>query len=332
MEMRNTPAFQFESAVDAVVSGDTTRLKALLAENPSLIRARSTRAHHAMLLHYIGTNGVEEERQKYPPNAVEVLRILLDAGAEVDAEADMYGGGSTTLGLVATSIHPSKAGMMVPLLEILLEAGAVIDHPKAAGNGQYAVNGCLHNGRPEAADYLTRRGARLDLEGAAGVGRLDTVATFFNDDGSLKATATKKQMEYGYIWACEFGHTVVIDYLMDRGLAPATQVDGMNGLHWAVIGGHLDTIRRLIERKVPLEDRNMYGGTALGAAFWAAIRSEEVYRWPERGDDIINIETLLKAGAVIEPGTLQWLAGEKNMPAARKAALDTLLRRYGADS
>jgi hypothetical protein len=33
-------------------------------------------------LHYIGANGVEGERQKTPANAVEVARILLDAGAE----------------------------------------------------------------------------------------------------------------------------------------------------------------------------------------------------------------------------------------------------------
>jgi hypothetical protein len=104
----------------------------------------------------------------------------------------------------------------------------------------------------------------------------------------------------------------------------------MNGLHWAMIGGHADTIRLLIDKKVPLEDRNMYGGTALGAGLWAAIQSEDVYRWPKAGDDLANIEILLRAGSIIGPGTLQWLAGEKDMPAARKEALDKLLRRYGA--
>lgn len=327
---QGSPVNRFERAVDAITGGDTATLQILLAEDPSLIRVRSVRRHHATLLHYTGTNGVEGYRQQYPANAIEIVNILLAAGAEVDAEADMYGGGATTLGLVATSIHPSKAGIMVPLLETLLAAGAATDHPGAAGNGQYAVNGCLHNGRPEAADYLARRGAHLDLEGAAGVGRLDIVTTFFNEDDTLKATATRKQMEYGYIWACEFGHTAVIDFLMARGIDPATQVDGMNGLHRAMIGGHANTIRLLIDKKVPLEDRNMYGGTALGAGLWAAIHSEGVYRWPKAGDDLANIELLLKAGAAIEPGTLQWLEQEKDMPAARKEALDKLLRRYGA--
>jgi len=74
----------------------------MLPDHPELIRARWPRPHHATLLLYIGTNGVEDERQKYPPNAVEMLKLLLAAGAEVDAEADLYGGGATTPGLVAT--------------------------------------------------------------------------------------------------------------------------------------------------------------------------------------------------------------------------------------
>ena len=60
------------------------------------------------------------------------------------------------------------------------------------------VNACLANGRPNAAEFLGRRGARLDLDEAAGVGRLDIVKSFFNEDGSLKGDATKAQMESGW--------------------------------------------------------------------------------------------------------------------------------------
>ncbi len=38
----------------------------------------------------------------------------------------------------------------------------------------------------------------------------------------------------------------------------------MNGLHWAVIGGHLDTIKLLIDQKVSLESINIYGGDGVG--------------------------------------------------------------------
>ncbi len=107
---------QFESAVEAIISGDLTTLERLLRLNPALVRARSARRHHATLLHYVGANGVEGFRQKTPKNAVEVAEMLLKAGAEIDAVADMYGG-STTLGLVATSIHPWLAGVQGALME-----------------------------------------------------------------------------------------------------------------------------------------------------------------------------------------------------------------------
>jgi hypothetical protein len=47
-----SPTSQFEAAADAIVNGDTAKLKRLLRENPGLIHARSTHEHRAMLLHY----------------------------------------------------------------------------------------------------------------------------------------------------------------------------------------------------------------------------------------------------------------------------------------
>jgi ankyrin repeat protein len=202
------------------------------------------------------------------------LPMLLNAGAEVDAMADMYGGGCTTLGLVATSIHPKVAGVLHELIDTLLEHGARIDGP---GNGHATalVNSCLANGRDDAAAYLASRGAPLDLEGAAGVGRLDLVKSFFNSDGSLKNTATNAQMKDGFTWACEYGRTDVVEYLLDRGidageLFPRPQ--GQTGLHWAAHGGHIDTAKALLRRRAPLDVKDKsFGGTPLG---WGASRME----------------------------------------------------------
>src|SRR5919206_4396138 len=109
----------FEAAADAVVSGDIAALQRMLRADPDLVRARSERKHHATLLHYVGANGVEDERQRTPKNIVEVARVLLDAGADIHAMADIYRG-SDTFGLAATSCHPRDAGVQIPLLEFLI--------------------------------------------------------------------------------------------------------------------------------------------------------------------------------------------------------------------
>src|SRR5215472_14614209 len=66
----------FESAVDAIVSGDARTLAGLLREHPDLVRQRSTREHRATLLHYVSANGVEDYRQKTPKNVAEIARML----------------------------------------------------------------------------------------------------------------------------------------------------------------------------------------------------------------------------------------------------------------
>src|SRR5882672_5898704 len=122
MSSSRSPVPNFETAVDAVdavVAGDLATLTSLLREHPDLVRARSTRQHRATLLHYISANGVEDYRQKTPKNIVAIATLLLDAGADVDATAEMYGGGATTLGLTATSIYPFRAGVLAPLIDLL---------------------------------------------------------------------------------------------------------------------------------------------------------------------------------------------------------------------
>jgi hypothetical protein len=187
----NSPILKFEMAADGIVTGDAGTLESLLREHPELVRARSTRVHRATLLHYLGANGFENYRQKSPKNAAEIAKVLLNAGAEVDAVADAYGK-STTLGLVATSIHPKQADVQIALLDILLYYGAAVDGVPGV---RTPLISALHNGHPKAAEFLAKRGAQLNLEGAAGVGRLDVVESFFNEEGSMKASATKAQMD-----------------------------------------------------------------------------------------------------------------------------------------
>ena len=312
---KNSAVARFEASADAIIKGDLKTLQRLLRDDPKLIHARSTREHRATLLHYVSANGVEGYRQKTPANIVGITKLLLNAGAEVDAEADVYGGGATTLGLVATSVHPYRAGVQNPLMQILLDHSAEIDHKTSAGNRQSSVMGALANGRGEAAVYLAERGAQLNLQAAAGVGRLDVVKTFFNEDGSRKKTTSKKEVQSAFSYACGWGRQNVVEFLLDKDSDLADGGgDGQTPLHCAAIGGQLEVIKYLLKFNPPLEARNIYGGTVLGQTLWSAAHGGDPKLYAE------IIKTLIAAGAKVPP---------RHVPVNKP--IDDLLRRYGSE-
>ncbi|MVM29056.1 ankyrin repeat domain-containing protein [Spirosoma sp. HMF4905] len=331
----DSSVWQFESAVEAIINGETTTLDSLLRANPTLIRMRSTRVHRAMLLHYIGANGVENYRQKSPRNAVDVARILLKAGAEVDALADTYGKG-TTLGLVATSIHPKQAGVQIPLIDTLLNYGADID---CTPTGWPPLMAALANGCPEAAETLRRNGARIDsIVAAAGLGRLKLVKSFFSEDGQYFPNESDTsvwgvpkeptaQLERAFLYACTYGHITVAEFLLSKGVNPNAQdTDGQTSLHVAVLSGQLDMVKWLIDRNTPLEVKNGYGGTVLSQALWCVVNGN-----PDL-DYVPIVEVLLNAGALIEPGTLDWLAQQDTLSPTKRTRIEEVFRKHGANS
>jgi ankyrin repeat protein len=314
--MSSEPNPTFESAVDAIISGDVVTLGRLLRENPNLVHERSARPHRATLLHYIGANGVEDERQITPANAVEVTRMLLEAGAEVDAAAEMYGGGSTTLGLVASSCHPARAGLQPALIETLLDAGAAIDG--LPGTWQPIMAAIVH-AHAGAVETLARHGAKLNVASAAAAGRLDVVERFVrNGDASPVVSGLPKewkaQMELAFIWACLFGRLSIAAFLLDRGVDPgARDGQGETGLHWAAHYGRVEMVALLIERNAPLEVKNNYDGTVLGQTTWAVMNDSHE-------NHAIVIEMLVAAGAKIDQAA--YPTGNERV--------DEVLRRHGA--
>lgn len=320
-----TAEAQFEAAADAVVAGDIEALLKLLRSNPELAHRRSSREHRATLLHYASANGVESYRQKTPKNIIEIAGVLLGAGADVDATADVYRGNCTTLGLVATSVHPQRAGVQQPLMQLLLDHGASMEGAGRAGGERPLVLACFHNGQPDAARFLADHGAPLDLEAAAGVGRLEVVKSFFDAAGNLIPPATHGQLQNGFLWACECGHDEVALFLLERGADLIDPGDtGATALHWAAGAADVALVKYLMERGAPLEVKNRWGGTVLQHAAYGFEHC------PADLDFAPTFETLLAAGAQIRGPWLKWLESVKARFDEEKSRLAEVLRRYGA--
>lgn len=265
----DSPVRRFETAVDAVVDGDLVGLQQLLAGHPDLVQARSTRVthfdppvHRSMLLHYVAANGVEGYRQKTPPNAVAIARALLEAGAEVDALASLYGGECTTMSLLVSSSHPAEAGLQLELVEVLLDYGA---SPEGRGTGNWVspVKTALLFGFRGAAELLVQRGARVeDIGTAAGMGRVEDVRRLY-------AGSDEAQRHQAITLAAQLGHVEVVRFLLDVGESPDRyNPEGHHAhstpLHQAALAGHEEVVRLLVERGARRDIRDkIYHGTPL---------------------------------------------------------------------
>jgi ankyrin repeat protein len=251
---------EFARAVRAIVTGDVEALRSELTADSSLVRARSVSEHHATLLHYVAANGVEDELQRPVPNADEIARVLLDAGAEVDAPCDAYDGRwPTTLTLVVSSDHPAVAGVSVRLVDVLCAAGGAVDGPDDDG---LPLATALLFGHPECVRVMVDRGARTDnVVFAAAAGRLEWVRACLDGDSGLVerpapafplASDPQEAAEQALVFASMCGQVDVVRLLLDRSVRVDASPPGSHrtatALHTAAYQGCRPVVQLLLER------------------------------------------------------------------------------------
>ena len=265
--------------MQAVRSDDLERFRGLVEADPSLATARSSRSHPT-LLQCVALDGKDK------PNNVEMAKLLVDAGAELNEP------------LVAAASIDNGA-----VAELLLDRGAAID-----GTGGWSpLEEALYWNNRNVTALLLERGAKVqNLRIAAALGRTDLIENHFNADGSLKPEAGKIDWPFGnletiarsyqnevkqsllerinswsqdqqgivnnaFVYACMHGHIEAAKLLLDKGAEINTIPGGFDytgtGLHYAAFNGQRAMVEFLLQHGA---DRNIkdtkVGATAAG---WA---------------------------------------------------------------
>jgi hypothetical protein len=234
----------FHPAQAALARGDVEGLASLLADDPALATARSSRSHPTLLQCLVLT---------MPP--AERLEALIDLLAEHGAEL-------TDPLIAASGIDNVRA------IAKLLDLGARIE-----GNGLWSpLEEALYWGHESAVSLLLERGAEIvNLRTAAALGDMDRVARCFDAAGGLTASAGEVAWPFfktpvsedvrrdprqilgnALVYAAAWDRAEVVDYLLDRGaeinLIPAGFDYAGTALHYAAFHGHRAMVDHLLSR------------------------------------------------------------------------------------
>jgi ankyrin repeat protein len=251
----------FHPAIAAIKRCDLEELGALIRQDPTLASSRSTTSHPT-LLQCLVLSG------KDAPNKIEMARLLIDAGAELNGPLGACGSCDN-----------------VEVAELLLDRGAAVN-----GNGGWSpLEEALYWNSRSVIDLLLKRGASIqNLRIAAGLGRTDLIERFFNADGGLKPEAGTINWPWGdlkviensnfdqagrrslaakfssfrndrdsivdnaFVYACMHGHIAAADLLLKKGAHVNVIPGGFDysgtGLHYAAYNGHREMVEFLLRQ------------------------------------------------------------------------------------
>lgn len=164
---------KFKPLMEAAYGGDLAKFTALVAEEPEIVGQRSSTSH-PNLFQFVAVEGGLGKI----PRAPDFARVMIDAGAPLEEP------------FVAAASVGSRE-----LVDLMIDAGVSID----ACAPWTALEETLYWAHRELGLTLQRdHGARVpSLRAAAELGRLDLMAGYFAEDGSLLPQAGPVRFPFG---------------------------------------------------------------------------------------------------------------------------------------
>jgi peptide-methionine (S)-S-oxide reductase len=243
-------------AVTAIQTGDIPALERLLDADPELLHRRligygdhGDYFRDPKLLWFVADNPNLIETM--PANSVELTRALL---ARRPDQADL----DYTLELVMTSGPAREQGLQLPLMDVLIEAGA---HA-----GPAAIEITLAHHELGAIEELLRRGYPMTAPIAASLGRLQALARLLPEDAqsafTLAVVNNQKQ---------------AARLALDAG-ADVNARSHSTALHEAVLHDDVELLKLLIERGARTNVRDtIHDGTPLRWAQYLELPNAAAY-------------------------------------------------------
>ncbi len=181
----------------ALKTGDVEQVRALLAAEPALA---TSRINSYWPLHLFA------DAPGHRPNAAAIVSLLVAAGADLDAHA---------IGMWhhETALHWAASNDDVELIDVLLDAGADIEHPGSSIDGGPAAQSALGYAQWAALRRLVERGAQVGLSHAAALGLMPVLTSL----AEASPPAGQEELTMAFWNACRAGQLPAARYLAAHG-------------------------------------------------------------------------------------------------------------------
>ncbi|MDA1230558.1 MAG: ankyrin repeat domain-containing protein [Planctomycetota bacterium] len=264
----------FKKAIDA---GDVHRVKAILAESPSLASSPITwgsmfRICRTEPLHYLSDapfNQIFNHGRQ-----AELARILIEAGAPVD--------GLATSG--ETPLHGAASLGEAGIAEVLIDHGAdmeIIASYPGIPDGT-PLDFAVHFGIVKVVDLLVQKGAKVkSTRMAAGSGQLERVK------GDFETAKFSSEQLFDVLRSAAVCNRInVVEYLLEREVDVNLTDGEATALHWAAWEAKPNMVAFLLQRGA---DASILDAShRMSPCGWAKHRRKEVGgRWGH--DEVIQI-------------------------------------------